>query len=84
MNQKEANNFIKTISVEVQAKINRKRSLATKPLKNERFDASAAINQPQLTLLHDDLALQDGICKHVFDDVMQYIIKVSIQITFSI
>ena len=77
MNQKEVQNFVKNVSVSLQANLNRKRTLAPKPLQNEKFDAAAAINQPQM-IAQDALSRQDSKCKLAFDNIMQYIIRVSI------
>ena len=76
MNQNEVKTFVQNVTVDLQAKLNRKRTLAIKPLRNENFDAAAAINQPQLVVL-DALSGQDAKCKLAFDNIMQYIIKVS-------
>ena len=76
MNQNEVKTFVKNVTVDLQARLNRKRTMATKPIRNGNFDAAAAINQPQLVAF-DALSYQDAKCKLAFDNIMQYIIKVS-------
>ena len=75
MNQLEALQFVKTATITVQAKINRKRELATSPLENDLFDAAAAINQKGLTKV-TTLQDQDKHAKSAFDNLINYVIKV--------
>ena len=67
MNQSEASNFIKTITVAIQAKVNRKRKHALSPLVNDAFDSSAAINQKKI-ICGDPLDTQDKVVKTAFLD----------------
>ena len=77
MNQSEAINFIKTITVAVQAKVNRKRKNALSPLVNDAFDSSAAINQKKI-IYGEPLDTQDKVVKTAFADFILYVIKVRV------
>ena len=77
MNQNEAQNFIKTVTVAIQAKIHRKRSHALSPLVNADFDSAAAINQKKI-ICGEPLDTQDKVVKTAFADFILYVIKVKV------
>ena len=83
MNQNEALNFIKTVTVAIQAKVNRKRTLALSPIINEAFDPAAAINQKKI-IYGEPLDTQDKVIKTAFADFMLYVIKVLLPSLFEV
>jgi len=63
MNQTDAENFIQRAIPSVFAEIDRKRSSAILPLKNDMFDAAATINQDYVQTYLNDFNQTDEIQK---------------------